>query len=97
MVEMRLWVSCAFSAFLSVSSSFAFAAAAACMGKKAHTLSLAFACLMGLSRMYLYVHYPTDVLVSVVLGSLFAVIGHILAQKINLPEFQIGKRGKYQA
>jgi undecaprenyl-diphosphatase len=55
------------------------------------------AILIAFSRMYLYVHYPTDVLVSVVLGSLFAVIGHILAQKINLPEFQIGKRGKFQA
>lgn len=59
--------------------------------------ALILAILIAFSRMYLYVHYPTDVLVSVVLGSLFAVIGHILAQKINLPEFQIGKRGKFQA
>ena len=59
--------------------------------------ALILAILVSFSRLYLYVHYPTDVLVSVVLGSLFAVIGYTLAQKINLPEFQIGKRGKFQA
>ena len=45
------------------------------------------------SRLYLYVHYPTDVLVSVVLGSLFAVIGYAIAKRIPLPS---GKKGKYQ-
>jgi len=53
------------------------------------------AILIAFSRMYLYVHYPTDVIVSVVLGILFAFIGNAIAQRINLP--QIGKRGKYQA
>ena len=52
------------------------------------------ACLVAFSRLYLYVHYPTDVLVSVVLGTLFAVIGYFLAKVIPLPE---GKKGKYQA
>ena len=61
----------------------AFAAAAACLGKKAHTLSLAFACLMDFSRMYLYVHYPTDVLASVVLGTLLAFIGTGIVNMIN--------------
>ena len=45
------------------------------------------------SRMYLYVHYPTDVIVSIVLGILFAVIGNAIAQRIPLPT---GKKGKYQ-
>lgn len=45
------------------------------------------------SRMYLYVHYPTDVIVSVFLGSLFAIIGYAIARRIPLPS---GKKGKYQ-
>ena len=51
------------------------------------------AILVSFSRLYLYVHYPTDVLVSVVLGTLFALIGNFIAQRIPLPE---GKKGKYQ-
>ena len=45
------------------------------------------------SRLYLYVHYPTDVIVSVFLGSLFAIIGYAIAKRIPLPS---GKKGKYQ-
>ena len=33
------------------------------------------AVLIAFSRMYLYVHYPTDVIASVILGSLFALLG----------------------
>lgn len=36
--------------------------------------ALVIAVAVALSRMYLYVHYPTDVLMSVLLGSAFAVI-----------------------
>ena len=52
------------------------------------------AILIAFSRLYLYVHYPTDVIASIILGTLFAFIGHFVAQRINLPE---GKKGKYQA
>ena len=52
------------------------------------------AILIAFSRLYLYVHYPTDVIASIILGTLFAIIGHVVAQKINLPSF---KKGKYQA
>ena len=52
------------------------------------------AILIAFSRLYLYVHYPTDVIASVSLGTLFAFIGHFVAQKIKLPE---GKKGKYPA
>ena len=52
------------------------------------------AILIAFSRLYLYVHYPTDVIASIILGTLFAFIGHFVAQKIKLPE---GKKGKYQA
>ena len=46
------------------------------------------ACLIAFSRLYLYVHYPTDVIVSIVLGSILALIGWYLAQKVmdKLPE-----------
>ena len=54
------------------------------------------AVLISFSRLYLYVHYPTDVLVSVVLGTLFAFIGDALAGLIA-PKLAFGKKGKYQA
>ena len=56
-------------------------------------LIIAIAC--SFSRLYLYVHYPTDVLVSVVLGITFAFIGDWLAGKI-IPKGG-RKRGKYEA
>lgn len=52
------------------------------------------AVLVAFSRLYLYIHYPTDVIASVILGSLFAVIGCVVAKHIPLPE---GKKGKYQS
>ena len=52
------------------------------------------AILIAFSRMYLYVHYPTDVIFSVFAGILFGIIGNLIAQRIPLPNF--GKKGKYQ-
>lgn len=51
--------------------------------------------LVTLSRLYLYVHYPTDVIFSIFAGTLFAFIGNALAPKVveKLPL----KKGKYQA
>ena len=40
------------------------------------------ACLISFSRLYLYVHYPTDVLFSVVLGITFAFVGTIIVDKV---------------
>ena len=40
------------------------------------------AVLIAFSRMYLYVHYPTDVLASVILGTGIAFLGCFLAKKI---------------
>ena len=51
------------------------------------------AILVSFSRLYLYVHYPTDVLVSVVLGTLFALIGNAIARKLPI---STGKKGKYE-
>ena len=40
------------------------------------------ALLVTFSRLYLYVHYPTDVIFSIIVGTLFAFIGNALAGKI---------------
>ena len=50
--------------------------------------ALILAILIAFSRLYLYVHYPTDVIASIILGTAFAFIGNFLAQKImdRLPE-----------
>ena len=50
--------------------------------KKLGIGALILACLIAFSRLYMYVHYPTDVLVSIVLGTAFAFLGNFLAAKI---------------
>ena len=54
-------------------------------------LILAFA--IAFSRLYLYVHYPSDVAFSMVLGTLFALFAYWLAGKIVKPP----KKGKFVA
>ena len=44
--------------------------------------ALVLACLIAFSRLYLYVHYPTDVLVSVALGLVLAFVGNRLSHRI---------------
>lgn len=63
--------------------------------KKLGIPAMILAVLIAFSRLYLYVHYPTDVLFSVFAGILFGFIGYAIAQRINLPA--IGRRGKFQA
>ena len=55
--------------------------------------ALILAILVSFSRLYLYVHYPSEVLVSVVLGTAFAFIGCALANLIKLPS---AKKGKFE-
>ena len=64
--------------------------------KKMGIPAMILAVLIAFSRMYLYVHYPTDVIVSVILGTLFALIGNGLAGLIA-PRLRFGKKGKYEA
>ena len=62
------------------------------MGIPAYILAI----LIAFSRLYLYVHYPTDVIASIILGTIFAFIGNALAGLIA-PKLRFGKRGKYEA
>ena len=48
------------------------------------------AILSAFSRLYLYVHYPTDVIASVSLGSLFGLIGYLATRNMK-----VSKGGKY--
>ena len=52
------------------------------------------AILVAFSRLYLYLHYPTDVLASIVLGTLFGILGYALAKKVHLGN--PFKKGNYQ-
>ena len=49
--------------------------------KKAGIPAIILACLIAFSRLYLYVHYPTDVIASVILGIGFGILGNWLVQK----------------
>ena len=52
------------------------------------------AILIAFSRLYLYVHYPTDVIFSLFAGILFGILGNLIAKRIPLGKF--GKKGKYE-
>ena len=62
-------------------ASFEAATAIAIHNKKWGIPALVLACLIAFSRLYLYVHYPTDVIVSVVLGIGFAFLGSWIVKK----------------
>lgn len=64
--------------------------------KKMGIPAMILAVLIALSRLYLYVHYPTDVIFSVFAGILFAFIGDALAAKVA-PKLPSKKKGKYEA
>ena len=58
--------------------------------KKLGIPALILACLIAFSRLYLYVHYPTDVITSVILGTAFGFLGNWLVNK----GFQANERKK---
>lgn len=73
-------------------ASFEAATVIAINNKKLGIPALILACLIAFSRLYLYVHYPTDVLFSVAMGIGFAFLGNFLAGKASaLHEAKTGK------
>ncbi|MBQ7800961.1 MAG: phosphatase PAP2 family protein [Oscillospiraceae bacterium] len=60
--------------------------------KKLGIPAMILACLIAFSRLYLYVHYPTDVLVSIVLGIGIAFLANWLAGLC----FRKFKKGKFE-
>ena len=62
-------------------ASFEAAVALTLYHKKLGAAALVLAVLIAFSRMYLYVHYPTDVLASVILGTAIAFLGRYLVEK----------------
>lgn len=51
--------------------------------------------LIAFSRLYLYVHYPTDVIFSVFAGILFAFLGDALANKV-VTRLPVKRKGRYE-
>ena len=64
--------------------------------KKMGIPAMILAVLISFSRLYLYVHYPTDVIASIILGTIFALIGDAVAGLIA-PKLGSGKKGKFEA
>ncbi len=62
------------------SASFAAAAAIFAHKKKWGAAALILACLIGFSRLYLYVHFPTDVLGGAALGCICGVCGYYIVK-----------------
>lgn len=66
------------------SASFAGAVAIFLNEKKLGVPAIILATLIAFSRLYLYVHFPTDVLGGMILGSICAVLGYFIVKKTKL-------------
>lgn len=75
-------------------SSFAAAGALFAFNKKLGIPALVLASIVGLSRMYLFVHFPTDVLGGIVLGLLSALAVYLIFRKFSIDRRLQGLRQK---
>ena len=75
-------------------SSFAAATAIFLWNKKWGIPALVLAMIVALSRVYLFVHYPTDVMVGAVFGALCAVAVYFVFKKFNLHTKLSGAQSK---
>ena len=71
------------------SASFAAATAIFMWRKKEGTAALILAALIAVSRLYLTVHYPSDVLVGTITGILYGIASYFIAQQLmkRIPKF----------
>ena len=71
------------------SASFAAATAIFMWRKKEGTAALILAALIAVSRLYLTVHYPSDVLVGTITGILYGIASYFIEQKLmkRIPKF----------
>ena len=70
-------------------SSFEAATALLLGSKRLGIPALVIACCVAFSRLYLYIHYPTDVLCSIILGIGIGFIGHIIAKRSPIPNIHV--------
>ena len=68
---------------------FEIATAVTMYSRKAGIPALAVAALIAFSRLYLYVHYPTDVLVGMVLGIGFGILAWWLLERFLFPKITV--------
>ena len=61
--------------------------------KRIGIIAYAFACAVAFSRMYLYVHYPSDILAGILLGTTCAVITCVVVKK----KFNSGEKTRLSA
>ena len=64
-------------------ASFASVTALYLAGEKMWKAALVLAVLIALSRLYLYVHYPTDIIGGVIFGSLSGYLGYKIVEQIR--------------
>lgn len=76
--------------FPSGHTTYSFAAATAIFlyNKKWGALALAFSVLVGVSRVYLYMHWPTDVLAGAVVGALSALVAVWLVRRFYVGDLE---------
>lgn len=60
-----------------------------CCNKKWGVFAIAIATAVAFSRLYLYVHFPTDVIVGALLGTVFSFFAKLIVDKI---EIKVGKK-----
>lgn len=85
------------SSFPSTHSAWAFGGAVAIFlgNKKGGVIALIWAALIAFSRMYLFLHFPTDVLAGIVFGVLMGVVATKLVEIIS-KKISAGKGGVYE-